>query len=163
MGLAPNHWGPHVWAAIHLICLGAPEQLSSSQQQAYRTFFEGLAYVLPCASCSKHLLQNLEKVPISQSLSGREELFAWSVRLHNTVNEMLGKQTMSLEDAKERWQAMPLTPTETHHKATDVAVEVKNKKQTIPSVFYVLFGLIIGCIITWFLMSKGSRKGRRKY
>lgn len=103
MGLIPDHWGPYVWGAIHLICLGAPDKLDSVQQQAYKSFFEQLPYVLPCSSCAEHLQQNLGKVPITSSLATRDELFAWSVRLHNLVNSQLQKPQLSLEQARDHW------------------------------------------------------------
>lgn len=106
MGLVPDHWGPYVWGAIHLICLGAPEKLDMSQQQAYKFFFEHLPFVLPCASCAKHLAENLQKVPINDYLSSRDLLFEWSVKLHNVVNVMLKKKEVSLEEAKTYWDAI---------------------------------------------------------
>lgn len=105
MGLSPDHWGPYVWAAIHLICLGAPDTLDASQQQAYRSFFNQLPYVIPCSTCANHLRENLSKVPIDNALTGNKELFAWSVKLHNLVNMQLKKPEVSLEDATTHWSS----------------------------------------------------------
>lgn len=159
MGLVPSHWGPHVWAAIHLICLGAPDTLDSSQQQSYRSFFEGLPYVLPCATCATHLLQNLEKVPISGHLGSKDELFEWSVKLHNVVNEMLGKPPLSLEDAKRRWMSMAAESKE----APKTASEEKPKKNgMMTAVAYTVLGIIIGALFAWILRTNVSSKGRRR-
>lgn len=103
MGLGPNGWGPYMWGAIHLTCLGAPETLDSSSRSAYVTFFSQLPFVLPCATCAQHLLENMHKEPVEASASGRDELFAWSVRLHNIVNKQLNKPVMTIEDARKHW------------------------------------------------------------
>lgn len=153
MGLVPDHWGPYVWGAIHLICLGAPEKLDSTQQQAYRQFFEQLPYVLPCASCSEHLQQNLGKVPISGSLATREDLFAWSVRLHNLVNAQLKKPELSLDQARQYWDAIcrgTKTPGKGCEEGANSGFNMSSKKvatfswTTLYFVLVFLFGLFIG-------------------
>jgi 5-methylcytosine-specific restriction endonuclease McrA len=55
MGIHPDIFGPYVWASIHLICLGAPSVLDSSQKAQYKTFFNLLPSILPCRNCGKHL------------------------------------------------------------------------------------------------------------
>jgi hypothetical protein len=107
MGLTPEFWGPHVWAAIHLICLGAPDKFNSSDSAAYRIFFENLPNILPCEVCKNHLIDNLKAVPLDTALaSGRDALFAWSVKLHNQVNAMLGKPIVNYEDALAFWMSV---------------------------------------------------------
>lgn len=96
-----------MWAAIHSVCLGAPEQMDPMQQLAYVAFFRQLPYVIPCGECAQHLLENLDRVPvpIEQAVKGGgAQLFAWSVDLHNAVNRMLGKKEVSLQHAKKQWQ-----------------------------------------------------------
>jgi hypothetical protein len=91
-----------MWGAIHTVCLGAPETLNDEEQAQYRQFFESLIHVLPCNTCREHLKQNLEKVPLV--LGTRDELFAWSVKIHNTVNEMLDKRArFTVDEAKQFW------------------------------------------------------------
>lgn len=96
-----------------MICLGAPGKLDAAQQQAYRTFFMQLPYVIPCATCAQHLQQNLTHLPVDDALSGSSALFEWSVKLHNLVNKQLGKPDMAVEDAKNKWgspAAMAMVP-----------------------------------------------------
>ena len=103
----PNVWGPHVWAAVHLIALGAPTSFDSSTQAGYRNFFANLPYVLPCKSCQEHLLDIMtQKGAMSLDnafVSGRDSLFLWTVNIHNSVNRRLGKPTMTVEDAMSKW------------------------------------------------------------
>jgi len=104
MGIAPDHWGPYVWAAIHLICMGAPDVLSSADQLNYKTFFNNLANVIPCDICRTHLKENLEKFPIDPHLATKNELVKWSIDLHNLVNSQLGKPVVAFEVASKKWR-----------------------------------------------------------
>jgi len=107
MGINPTVFGPYIWAAIHLICLGAPKTLDNDLKQKYQEFFTLLPYVLPCRKCGNHLQENLHQVPINNSLNSSEELFIWSVHLHNLVNTQLGKSTITTEDARKFWSSAP--------------------------------------------------------
>lgn len=103
MGYAPDLWGPATWDTIHLLCYTAPETLGAAEQLRYIAFFKALPYVLPCASCSQHLLGHYESHPIENAVASRDSLFEWSVAVHNAVNVMLGKPVMPLETARQRW------------------------------------------------------------
>ena len=107
MGINPTVFGPYIWAAIHLICLGAPKTLDNETKQKYKDFFMLLPFVLPCRKCGNHLAENLHTVPIYDSLNTSDDLFNWSVNLHNLVNTQLGKPTLTQEDARKFWSSAP--------------------------------------------------------
>ena len=148
MGLVPDHWGPYVWASIHLICIGAPEVLDASQQLHYKVFFNTLPYVIPCEKCSTHLKENLQKLPVDDRLTGRADLFKWSVDLHNVVNEMLGKPVMSYKDAEAKWKAI-CTPKDS--KPYDVQTH-KNDLWKYALAFF------LGIVLTMIWSSSSSSK-----
>lgn len=105
MGFVPDHWGPHVWSAIHILCMGAPVELTHEQRRHYRQFFHSLPHLLPCSVCSDHMLENLKAKPVDLYLDGgRESLFKWSVDFHNLVNAQIGKPEWSVEDAFLLWK-----------------------------------------------------------
>lgn len=104
MGISPECWGPYMWGAIHLIALGAPDEIDSATKNAYSLFFQQLPYILPCATCARHLQENLANSPVEGHLQGRESLFVWTVKLHNTVNRQLGKPEVALPKAREHWE-----------------------------------------------------------
>lgn len=161
MGIAPAYWGPHVWAAIHLICLGAPESFTGSDTSGYRAFFTNLASILPCEACREHLRQNLKETSIEAALSGgRESLFKWSVQLHNTVNGQLGKPILPYDQAKAFW--------------TDVANGKKycfpndkvdggdagktlGRKMSLSDVVWVMIWVIVGFVVA-ILFTEGRRR-----
>lgn len=164
MGIAPDVWGPHVWAAIHLICLGAPESFTGSDTSGYRAFFTNLPAILPCEKCQEHLRQNLKEISIEAALSGgRESLFRWSVQLHNKVNSQLGKRVIPYEEAKEFWTkvttgeitCIPNNATKmTETKSNVITVSKTNKWSDI--VLYMIW-LTIGVMLT-LLFTQGGRR-----
>lgn len=154
MGIVPQIWGPYVWATIHLICLGAPERFNSGDAAAYRIFFENLPNILPCETCKEHLIQNLKNVPMDTAFNGgRDTLFAWSVKLHNQVNQMLGKPVVRYEDAAAYWisitKGAKLNPISKTQPIEDVVPYKKGNclKNIILMVIVLLIGIMIGNII----------------
>jgi len=97
-------WGPAAWRLIHWTALHEPKRLSPR-------WFRLLARLLPCAECCAHLTANLAALPPPPLATNADALFAWSVRLHNRVNEQLGKPTVSEAVARSRARR-PLTAAE---------------------------------------------------
>ena len=144
MGIHPHIFGPYIWAAIHLICLGAPKELDSTLQQKYKAFFELLPSVLPCRNCGKHLAENLQKLPIDNSLTNSSDLFLWSVKLHNLVNSQLNKKQISDDEARKFWSSAPKCTLVTTIGRSSYTWDIK-------IVFYYLIAICIGIIIGYFL------------
>lgn len=143
----PEIWGPHVWAAIHLIAMGAPESFNSSTQGGYRNFFGNLPYVLPCIKCQEHLLKAMEELPLDMAfVSGRKSLFKWTVDLHNAVNARLGKPLVSYEDAERRWSG-----------ATHNSAQAQKNHAAVPSMT-IVFIAIAFLLFTCYLLKAGRRK-----
>jgi Erv1 / Alr family len=89
MGISPDVWGPNLWGTLHLLCLTGsitPE------------FVQEFAKVIPCPMCASHFQALLITDPFPDT-----EQFEWSVRLHNVVNERLGKPSFTVEQARARW------------------------------------------------------------
>lgn len=161
-GIAPEYWGPHVWAAIHMICLGAPETFSGSDTSGYRAFFTNLPSILPCKKCQEHLRANLDELSIEGALSGgRETLFRWSVALHNKVNTQLGKRVIPYEEAKDFWVKVSKGQKHCLPNATKESQVLSNSKPEsikVSSVVLSLFFIVLGIVIGMFVTSKGRRK-----
>ena len=97
----PTVWGKHLWASIHFIALAFPDTPNEQQKLHYKQFFQNLHKVIPCQSCSEHLQDTLTNAhPLhANHLKNKNELFKWTVDLHNIVNKRLNKSTISLNDA----------------------------------------------------------------
>jgi len=96
--MQPSVWGPHVWRTIHYIALGYPDNADS---MAYKEFFLNLWKVIPCLKCSINYKRHLDELPpIDQYLGSKDDLFKWTVALHNIVNMELGKPQMDVDTAR---------------------------------------------------------------
>jgi len=150
MGIEPDIFGPFLWATIHLVCLGAPEKLTSAQQQIYKSFFYTLPSIIPCSKCATHLKENLDSLPIDDALIGSKELFKWSVELHNIVNSQLKKPLLLYTDALKYWKNIK-------HNENVATINNKqyNKNKTelfscciLSKIIYLLIGLLLGLLIS---------------
>jgi hypothetical protein len=75
--------------------LSYPAEPSYGQKRAAKDFFESLGHLIPCPKCREHYQQHLQRMPISPHLDRRDDLFRWTVNLHNEVNKSLDKQPVS--------------------------------------------------------------------
>ena len=87
----PSVWGPLFWHTIHITALGYPTNPGYNHKKAAKEFYESLAFLIPCPVCREHYETHLQKNPLTPHLDRRDDLFRWTVNLHNEVNETLGK------------------------------------------------------------------------
>lgn len=95
MRIGTQVWGGPLWFSIHIIALVYPKQPSYADKKAAKDYFESLQFLLPCPICRTHLKEHLAKNPITPHLDRKEDLFKWTVVLHNEVNKSLNKPTMT--------------------------------------------------------------------
>ena len=95
--VTPGVWGEPMWRTIHVVALGCPPNPREDQKRAYRDFFWSLRTVIPCAACATGYADILRRHPVDDALSGPEDLFKWSVVVHNEVARKLGQPEMSPE------------------------------------------------------------------
>ena len=50
-----------------------------------------LKNVIPCMKCRTHYEQHISELPIRSFLETRDSLIDWLYKIHNKVNESLGK------------------------------------------------------------------------
>ena len=99
MRFPPSVWGPIFWHTIHLVALGYPQNPTYAQKRAAKEFYESLAILIPCPMCRSHYETHIQKMPVSPHLDRRDDLFKWTVQLHNEVNVMLGKHRVTEAEA----------------------------------------------------------------
>ena len=95
MRLPPTVWGPCFWHTMHIIALSYPANPSYAHKRAAKEFFEGLSHLIPCPKCREHYQTHLQKYPISPHLDRRDDIFRWTVNVHNEVNKSLGRPPVS--------------------------------------------------------------------
>lgn len=97
ISMPPSAWGPVFWNTIHIVTLGYPASPSAADKDGARKFFESLKTVIPCPVCREHYKQHLADSPIEPALEDKGKLIHWAWDLHNRVNDMLGKPTITVE------------------------------------------------------------------
>jgi hypothetical protein len=99
VSMPPSVWGPFFWHTMHLVALGYPNAPSYQEKKAAKEFYESFAFLIPCPICKTHYEEKLKEMPLTVSLDSRKDLFRWTVEIHNKVNAMLQKPTLTESDA----------------------------------------------------------------
>ena len=89
--IPPTTWGPFFWHTMHIVALGYPQKPTYGHKKAAKEFYESLQFLIPCPICREHYAEYMKSMPITPFLDRRDDLFKWTVLIHNKVNEMLGK------------------------------------------------------------------------
>lgn len=95
-------WGPHAWILLHSITLEYPDNPSEDDKRNMSTFFHALGNVLPCYKCKVNFSNHLEQHPITDTvLKSKTSLVKWLIDVHNDVNKMNNKKTVTYEEGVE--------------------------------------------------------------
>jgi len=98
-----RHWGPYFWGTLHLASLSVPNVLTQEHKTAFQALVESYTLLLPCPVCQEHFAKVLQKHPLQDNLETSEQLFLWTVTVHNEVNVSIGKPQMNPLDALYYW------------------------------------------------------------
>jgi len=98
MQFSPTVWGPFFWHTIHIAALGYPKEPTYTEKRAAKEFFESLQFMIPCGVCREHYSKHLQANPISTFLDRRQDLFRWTIDIHNEVNKTLNKPTWTEQE-----------------------------------------------------------------
>jgi hypothetical protein len=86
--------GPQLWAELHRWALTA-------DLSAARRWLDHFGSRLPCGDCRRKWLDGMNTFP--PPLASHDQLFEWTVALHNRVNRHLNKPEVSLDQAIIIW------------------------------------------------------------
>lgn len=87
-----NHWGPPLWDIFHRLAL----RVTQDRRDILVNFFK----IIPCTHCAIEFKKLIDTHPIP---TYDQDVFQWTVMLHNQVNHMLNRSEFSLEDAVTRY------------------------------------------------------------
>jgi len=87
-----------VWKLLHRLTLNAKDD----DYVWIIPFIKNLCMNTGCEECNMHATQyyNLNPPLDAYKKGGYKALFEWTVEFHNKVNSRIGKQILSIEDAK---------------------------------------------------------------
>ena len=89
----PDVWGPGLWLFIHTIALNYSENPSQKERIDNKNFLLSLEKVIPCPGCKAEYSKYIQETP--PTLENKSTLIKWTIDLHNSVNERLGKKIRS--------------------------------------------------------------------
>lgn len=104
--ITPSVWGEPMWRTMHVVALGLPRGASEGQRDAYVAFYESLRTVIPCSTCASEYsaIMDSSSPSLREAVSrGADDLFLWTVDVHNRVAERLGKPVMTPEFVREEY------------------------------------------------------------
>lgn len=101
--MLPDIWGRDMWNSIHRIAYNYPDNPTNEDRENYRNYYHDLQYVLPCNKCRMNYQQHLIEIPLTdQVLSSKMNLIDWTIKIHNLVNQSLGKTILTNEEAMKK-------------------------------------------------------------
>ena len=104
----PEVFGPPLWHVLHALAAIYPDSPDAGKVLACTAFVESLPALLPCGECSEHLAQVLSRTDVLRACSSGAELSTMWCRLHNQVNERLGKPQMDCTQARDHYADVPV-------------------------------------------------------
>jgi len=139
--ISPTLWGPALWSSIHTIALhvDAIAYKDSKSFEEFKSFVHALQYLLPCAKCKVHYSNTL--LDIGYPTLGNA--FAYTVNLHNQVNEALGKPIVSINEAYAFWNR----EANSCSYSCDSAAAAQTATPQDMSLYAVTYGAIVCCAI----------------
>jgi len=97
--------GRSTWTLLHTMSAYYPDRPSPSQQSDMSNFLSLFSRLYPCSYCASHLREEMKKEP--PVVGSRSALAQWMCRVHNEVNERLGKPLFDCKKIDERWRDGP--------------------------------------------------------
>jgi len=150
-------WGTPGWTFIHIVALSYPDNPTIEDKYNYKNFFTNIQHILPCRICGNHYRNNLNKHELTDNvLSSSDELFKWSVRMHNEVNILNNKKVIDYDKARELLIYncnIELTNNESNNIKTTNDKTTNNK-----SMHYIIIISILIVIIIFLLFNKFNLK-----
>lgn len=99
MSTDPRVWGPSTWKLIHTTALSYSDCPTDEDKKNMKNFFVYLGRSLPCMKCRNNFSKHLKTHPITDKvLSSRQNLFNWTVDIHNEVNKIHRKKIWTYEE-----------------------------------------------------------------
>ena len=134
----PDIWGPPGWTFLHSITFAYPNNPTNVDKKKFAHFFNSLAPVLPCATCSSNYKQNLINDPVENHLNNKKSLIKWLINVHNKVNIDNNKPTLSYKNVIDNY-------TKLYNNEPILSINLSTPTNT--STNYIIYILILLTIV----------------
>lgn len=99
--LSKAELGNHGWHLLHSFAASFPTEPSEEEKQQFKNLLISFTYLYPCKSCRHHFKEMLDSNPIE--VDSREKISNYLCRLHNLVNQRIGKQIFDCSKNLDFW------------------------------------------------------------
>ena len=96
------NWQNLTWIVFHKVALNYDEIYKDKYIKFFRTF----KYLIPCSICKNHYCEMIDNNFIIEKY---DNLFNWSMDIHNNVNNSLKKRRWSYEEGKNHYNKLFLS------------------------------------------------------
>ncbi|BGP56331.1 hypothetical protein JCM8202_000395 [Rhodotorula sphaerocarpa] len=97
--------GRHTWTFLHTTISYFAPQPTQHQKSSMLGLLKALPTLYPCGSCAGHLQEYMKTNPPDNAVQeGREALELWLCKVHNEVNQRLGKDEFDCSTVSQRWR-----------------------------------------------------------
>jgi hypothetical protein len=141
--ISSEKWGPQFWFFLHAVAYNYPNNPNAITKRKYYELMQNIPLFLPDTKMGDDFAILLDKYPVSPYLDCRESLIIWMHFIHNKINVILGKQTISLYASLDNYHKQMAK--NTISKEIDFYLDTKTKKQILQA-FFVL-------VLLWFIFS----------
>eukprot|EP00188_Purpureofilum_apyrenoidigerum_P004458 Plantae.Rhodophyta-Purpureofilum_apyrenoidigerum.ctg5061.p1 GENE.Plantae.Rhodophyta-Purpureofilum_apyrenoidigerum.ctg5061~~Plantae.Rhodophyta-Purpureofilum_apyrenoidigerum.ctg5061.p1 ORF type:complete len:140 (-),score=20.96 Plantae.Rhodophyta-Purpureofilum_apyrenoidigerum.ctg5061:442-861(-) len=93
--------GRATWTFLHTLAANYPKNPTPIEQTRMRMFMSHFSQLYPCEICQVGLKDTMMKMPPEVESSRRFK--QWMCKLHNDVNEHIGKDLFDCSKVDERW------------------------------------------------------------
>ena len=141
--ISVDKWGPHFWFFLHTIAYEYPNNPNSITKRKYYDLIQNMPLFLPDSKMGDDFAVLLDKYPVTPYLDCRESFIIWMHFIHNKINVILGKQTISLYASLDNYHKQMAK--NIISKDIDVYLDTKTKRQLLYAFFVF--------ILLWFIFS----------
>ena len=137
--LSPAVWGPPLWHTLFTFALAYPVHPNTITKRKYYDFIQNLPVFLPNADIRSSFAQLIEEYPVQPYLSSRQAFLKWVHFIHNHVNRKLGKRTIPMNEALDKYYAQYRTPVIKISEKMNLSKETVQNAMILSLLFVVFF------------------------
>jgi len=94
--------GRSTWRLLHTVTARYPNKPTEEQKQALKKWIYLLTRLYPSGECAVEFSKILEKNP--PDVESRDAASQWACKVHNIVNDALGKEKFDCNTVGDRWK-----------------------------------------------------------
>ncbi len=97
MNIDSRTWGKEYWFVLHTISFTYPKHPNDTCKRKYYDLIQNLPLFLPNENIAKEFTRILNIYPVKPYLDSRASFVKWMHFIHNEVNRVTGKESLSYD------------------------------------------------------------------